>query len=92
MRDIDSDTVDALNFILDQHIRERDGSHQGNLTQAQTQIVLYLSHGLTPRMLAEVLGKSRFTIESQIRRARQAVNAKNTAQLVAIALRRGLID
>jgi len=92
VRDIDSDTVDALNFILDQHTGERDGSHQGNLTQAQTEVVLYLSHGLTPKMLAEVLGKSQHTIESQIRRARQAVNAKNSAQLVAIALRRGLID
>ena len=92
MLDIDPDTVESLNFILEKHRGDRDGSHEGDLTQAQTEVVLYLSHGLTPRMLAEVLGKSQHTIESQIRRARQAVNAKNTAQLVAIALRRGLID
>jgi DNA-binding CsgD family transcriptional regulator len=66
--------------------------HEGQLTAAELEVVLHLSHGLTRKMVGEVLGKTEETVKTQVTTARNALRAKNIPHLVAIALRQGLID
>jgi DNA-binding NarL/FixJ family response regulator len=67
-------------------------THPGALSADEKQVVEWISHGLTDKMIAEVLGKSVWTVRDQAKAARNAVAAKTRAHLVAIALRRGLIE
>jgi DNA-binding NarL/FixJ family response regulator len=66
--------------------------HEGEITEAELEVVMHLSHGLTQKMVAETLGKSEQTVKDQVKSARAALNAKTRIHLVAIALRQGLID
>ena len=65
---------------------DRDPSH------AELQVLQAFSYGLGYKSVGEVLGRSPNTVRSQIRQARFLLRAKTTAQAVAIAIRRGLID
>lgn len=59
---------------------------------AELQVLQAFSYGLGYKSVGEVLGRDLETVRSQVRQARFLLRAKNTAQAVAIAIRRGLID
>ncbi len=72
--------------------RNAKGSHQGDLTPPELEVVKLLSHGYSSEMIAEQLLKGSGTIKTQIKSAKASLNAKTREHLVAIALRRGLIS
>jgi DNA-binding CsgD family transcriptional regulator len=51
-----------------------------------------LSHGLTEREAADVLGIAYFTVRKHTARARLFLAAKTNTHAVALAIRMGLID
>jgi DNA-binding CsgD family transcriptional regulator len=69
-----------------------DGSHRGALTDAERAVVRHLSHGLTLNMVAETDDRPPAEVVALLRSAQAALNAKTRVHLVAIALRRGLIE
>jgi DNA-binding NarL/FixJ family response regulator len=69
-----------------------DGSHQGVLTAEELSVVRHLSHGLTLGMVAETDGRPPVEVVALLRSAQAALNAKTRVHLVAVALRRGLIE
>jgi DNA-binding CsgD family transcriptional regulator len=63
-----------------------------DLGRAEIANLLWISHGLTEAMVADVRHVSRETVKKQLATARGKLAAKNGAHAVAIALRLGLID
>lgn len=61
------------------------------LTKQETKIVRYLSEGLSIKEIASLMNLSEHTIDSHCRAARTKAHAKNTAGLVAQAIKKGLI-
>jgi DNA-binding CsgD family transcriptional regulator len=66
--------------------------HRGSLSPAEKRVLLMASHGMQAKMIAEVFGISKQTVLSQLKSARYALRAKNTAHAIALALRMGLIE
>ena len=62
------------------------------ITDAERQLLLYLSHGPTVSDLARMYDVSRYTMRDRVRVIQVKLAAKNPAHAVAIALRHGLID
>jgi DNA-binding CsgD family transcriptional regulator len=61
-------------------------------TPAELDVLRCLSHGMTPAMAADALGRAHSTVASQVKSARRRLAAKNESHAVALALRRALID
>lgn len=62
-----------------------------DLTYQEKRVVNYLSKGLTVKTIAETMHLSPYTIESHCKSARCKTGAKNVTELVAIAIKKGLI-
>lgn len=62
-----------------------------HLTGQETKVVRYLSEGLSVKEIASLMNLSDHTVESHCRAARTKANARNTAGLVAQAIKKGLI-
>jgi DNA-binding CsgD family transcriptional regulator len=69
--------------------RRRPGS--GELTGQELRTLRALSHGLSEREAAVVLGYTAWGIADHMTNARRLLRAKTNAQAVAEAFRRGLI-
>ena len=61
------------------------------LTRTEARVLRLLAHGHTLGRTAQLLGKSRETVKSQVRLARGRLQAKNTTHAVAIAISLDLI-
>lgn len=61
------------------------------LTSSELEIVRRLADGQSAKEIAAVLGRSHFGINANTKIMRRTVDAKNSAALVAMALRRGWI-
>ncbi len=61
------------------------------LTRQETRIVKYLAEGLGIKEIANLMNLSEHTIDSHCRAARTKAHARNTAGLVAQAIKKGLI-
>jgi DNA-binding CsgD family transcriptional regulator len=61
------------------------------LTTTETRVLRLLARGHTLGRTAQLLGKSRETVKSQVRLARGRLQAKNTTHAVAIAISLDLI-
>lgn len=73
-------------------LRRRTDRRPGELTERELQILSCCSHGLTCRMVGDLLHISPQTVQSTLKRARFHLGAKSTTHAVALALRRGLIQ
>ena len=74
------------------YFTERARPRRDTLTPAETEILRYLSHGLSPDDVARLRVVSPETVRGQVKTLRARLAAKTTAHAVAIALRHGLID
>ena len=70
-------------MLDDRHLPE------GRLTQRQVEILALVERGLTNQGIAQELGVRKRTIDFQIERILESLNAKNRAEASAIARRRG---
>lgn len=61
------------------------------LTKQETKVVRFLSEGLSVKEIAVLTNLSEHTIDSHCKAARAKANAKNSAELVAMAIKKGLI-
>ncbi len=61
------------------------------LTKQETKVVRYLSEGLSVKEIAALTSLSEHTIDSHCKAARAKASAKNSAELVAMAIKKGLI-
>lgn len=61
------------------------------LTKREKEAAQLAADGLKDKQIADRMGISQSTVEAHLRAARAALNAKNTAHLVAIAIRNGII-
>jgi len=61
------------------------------LTNQEQKVVKYISEGLSVKEIANLMNLSEHTIDSHCRTARAKASAKNSAELVAIAIKKGLI-
>ncbi|ANL02681.1 LuxR family transcriptional regulator protein [Rhizobium phage RHEph18] len=62
-----------------------------HMTQRETEIIKWVSHGKTAYEIGIILGISEPTIHHHIASARAKLDAMNSTHLVAKALRRGII-
>ncbi|MFP4471913.1 MAG: response regulator [Bacteroidales bacterium] len=62
-----------------------------DLTSQEKHVVKHLAQGLTVKAIAETMHLSPHTIDSHCKTARAKTGAKNVAELVAIAIKKGLI-
>lgn len=62
------------------------------LSPTEVKITAALSHGMGEKGAAEIYGVSYQTVRTHSQRARRKMRAKNNVHLVAICLRRGVID
>lgn len=62
------------------------------LSRTELAILFLLSHGLAPTTIGEVLHMSRHTVHEHASIACLKLGARNKAQAVAVAYRRGLIS
>lgn len=60
-------------------------------TKQEHRVVKYLSEGMSGKEIAALMNLSEHTIDSHCRTARAKANAKNSAELVAMAIKHGLI-
>ena len=63
----------------------------GEITDKQKDIIQLLAKGLTAKEIGKNLGNSEFTIHSVKASLMMKHNAKNTANLIYIAMRKGWI-
>jgi DNA-binding CsgD family transcriptional regulator len=62
-----------------------------HLTQRETEITKWVSHGKTAWEVAMILGISYITVNNHISSARAKLDAVSTTHLVAKAMRQGII-
>ena len=76
---------------FDGYLAERTDHHAGSATARELEVALYVSHGMTTRMIAGQLSISEHTVKSHVASLRLKYNAKTRAHLIAILVRAGLI-
>jgi DNA-binding NarL/FixJ family response regulator len=69
-----------------QHLDERP------LTATELDVIRWVSHGLEDKMIAEVTGRSHYSVKDSLKYALRKLRAKNRSHAACIALRQGLID
>ena len=62
-----------------------------NLTRCEVRVLRLIAQGYTRNQVAERLGKSPETVKAQTKLARARLNAKTTAEAIAIAISLDLI-
>ncbi len=62
------------------------------LTSRETDVLRFISHGMTVGMAAEMMGIKEHTARSHVLKARMKLRAKTKTHAVAIAIREGIID
>jgi len=62
-----------------------------HLTAQEIRVVGFMADGYTVKVISEIMNLSPHTVETHGKTARAKTGAKNAAELVAIALRKGLI-
>ena len=67
-------------------------SYAAPLTKMEHSVLCNLANGLQSKEIANVLGRSKPTVELYVRTLFAKFNAKSRAHLVALALHRGLIE
>jgi DNA-binding NarL/FixJ family response regulator len=70
--------------------KARDKSESVSLTERQREILCFLADGLSAKEIATKLNLSTRTVEAHKYRMMQALNFKNTAELVAYAVKVGI--
>ena len=65
--------------------------HQSNLTQREFEIIALIAQGLKSSEIAERLFLSRHTIDTYRRTILEKTSCKNSAELIAYAVRNGLV-
>ena len=63
-----------------------------HVPKRETEIIHWMSEGKTADEIGTILGISGFTVKTMIIRARERLDAVNSAQLVAKAIRCGIIQ
>lgn len=63
-----------------------------HLTQRETEVAKWLSHGKTASEIGIILGISYITVNNHITSARAKLDAMNTTHLIAKSLRKGIIE
>ena len=63
-----------------------------NLTDLEKAILLCLARGMQSKEIAACIGRKKPTVEGRIRLLSAKMNARSRAELVAIAMARGLIN
>ncbi len=98
MEDIMRAIKNIYDGYLDYLVRENRASalvsvnfNTFRLTKQETKVVRYLSEGLSVKEIADLTSLSEHTIESHCKAARAKAGAKNSAELVAMAIKKGLI-
>jgi len=61
------------------------------LTKKETEVLTYLARGYVQKEVASELHVSAVAVKKQVGRAAQKLGARNTAHVVALALKEGLI-
>lgn len=63
-----------------------------NVPPRETEVIRWVSEGKTADEIGMILGISGYTVKTTIMRARERLDAVNSAQLVAKAMRGGIIQ
>jgi DNA-binding NarL/FixJ family response regulator len=72
-------------------IRHEDRGELARLTPREIEILSYIARGLTTQRIADILGRSRKTIEAHRLALGSKLNARNRVELARIAIDAGLI-
>jgi DNA-binding NarL/FixJ family response regulator len=79
-------------IIAENDVTNRQLIEELPLTEAQIDVIRWISHGLSDKMIADVRGTSEWTVKGQVRGAMRKLNAKNRTHLGCKALRLGVIN